>query len=86
MLFLVNSVLVLTSKYMCYVRHPHIGYRILPQYRHLLPACTGRPADHSYSALYLDENFEGYDEVHSQLYDFKTPADQKSYPGAESSS
>ena len=74
--------MVLVNKYMCYVRHPCIGYKLLPQFNHLLPSCTGRPAEYAYSALYFDENVEGYDEAHSQLYDFKTPADQKTYPGA----
>ena len=67
---------------MVYVRHPHIGYRVLPMFAHLLPKCEGRPADYSLSALYLFDGIEGYDEVRTQMNRFEVPTADKKYPGA----
>ena len=67
---------------MCYVRHPLIGYRMLPMYSHLLPKCEGRPVDYALSALYLFDGVEGYDEVRSKLNRFDEPISDKKYPGA----
>ena len=63
---------------MCYVRTPFVGYRVLPQFAHLLPNCEGRPRQYSLSALYLFYGIEGYEEAKQQLVN---SADKK-YPGA----
>ena len=65
---------------MCYVRHPFIGYRVRPQYEHLLPKCEGRPRDYCLSAIYLFDGIEGYSEARQQLYRFTN--DERKYPGA----
>ena len=72
--------MVLVNQYMCYVRTPFIGYRVLPMYAHLLPKCEGRPVEYSMSALYLFDGVEGYDEARQQLFSFEDA--EKRYPGA----
>ena len=67
---------------MCYIRHPFIGYQVLPAYAHLLPKCEGRPKHYGLSALYLFDGIEGYDEARQQMNSFATPMNEKKYPGA----
>ena len=67
---------------MCYVRTPFIGYRVLPQFAHLLPKCEGRPSQYSLSALYLFDGIEGYSEARSKLLSFAQDISEKRYPGS----
>ena len=64
---------------MVMVRSPFLGYRMKPEYSHLLPECEGRPEEYSLSPLYLAPEIEGYDEVKQQLFSFDSA--QKFYPG-----
>ena len=73
--------MILIGRYMCYVEHPFVGYRLSPAYSHLLPTCAGRPAQYALSALYLMDGIEGYDEARQELFQFDEPASEKHYPG-----
>ena len=73
--------MILVNHYMCYVETPYLGYRVKPNYTHLLPECTGRPSQYALSALYLCEGVDGYDAARQQLLRFEEPVEEKNYPG-----
>ena len=69
---------------MAYVRHPFVGYRVKPDFAHLLPTCADRPQQYALSALYLYSGIEGFDEARQELYQFNQNEAERRYPGEHS--